>query len=294
MSLEHGLFFGGMKMIKTFEYELQKDNITIEQLLRDDFQIGKKIMHEMRMAKSIENEQGEPVVWQHHFPIGTKLTFHVKVEPSSYVATHTCEVPILFEDAHVLVVSKPADMPTHPNDPGQTGTCMNHVMSYVKKQGGVYAEHVHRLDQGTKGLVLIAKHPLIKSMLDRMLEDKQIIRVYEAIVDGYMTQKDGTIRTSIGKDRHDSSRRTISPSGQEAITHFEVVGQDANFTKVHVILETGRTHQIRVHLSSIGHPVTGDRLYGSRTRADNYSLQAKKLQFVHPITKEMIVVEDYK
>ena len=81
----------------------------------------------------------------------------------------------------------------------------------------------------------------------------------------------------------------VSPSGQTAITHFEVVGQDSNFTKVHVILETGRTHQIRVHLSSIGHPVTGDRLYGSRTRADNYSLQAKKLQFVHPITKEMIV-----
>lgn len=281
-------------MIKTFDYELQKDNITIEQLLRDEFQIGKKIMHEMRMAKSITNDKGEPMVWQHHYPIGTKLTFHVNVEPSSYVATVTCEVPILFEDAHVLVVSKPADMPTHPNDPGQTGTCMNHVMSYVKKQGGVYAEHVHRLDQGTKGLVLIAKHPLIKSMLDRMLEDKQIIRVYEAIVDGYMMQKNGTIRTSIGKDRHDSSRRTVSPTGQDAITHFEVVGQDANFTKVHVILETGRTHQIRVHLSSIGHPVTGDKLYGSRTRADNYSLQAKKLQFAHPITKEMIVVEDYK
>ena len=281
-------------MIKTFDYELKTDNITIEQLLRDEFHIGKKIMHEMRMAKSIVNENGEPMVWQHHYPIGTKLTFHVNVEPSSYVATEKCEVPVLFEDAHVLVVSKPADMPTHPNDPGQTGTCMNHVMSYIKNQGGVYAEHVHRLDQGTKGLVLIAKHPLIKSMLDRMLEDKKIIRVYEAIVDGFMTQKNGTIRTSIGNDRHDSSRRAVSATGQTAITHFEVVGQDANFTKVHVILETGRTHQIRVHFSSIGHPITGDRLYGSRTRADNYSLQAKKLQFVHPISKEMIVVEDYK
>ncbi|MBE3102714.1 MAG: RluA family pseudouridine synthase [Bacilli bacterium] len=281
-------------MIKTFQYKLQQDNITIEQLLRDDFQIGKKIMHEMRMAKSIVNEDGEPLVWQHHYPKGTNLTFHVNVEPSSYVASENCEVPILFEDPHVLVVSKPADMATHPNDPGQTGTCMNHVMAYVNKQGGVYAEHVHRLDQGTKGLVLIAKHPLVKSMLDRMLEEKKIIRVYEAIVDGFMTQKSGSIRTSIGKDRHDSTRRTVSPSGQTAITHFEVVGQDADFTKVHVILETGRTHQIRVHFSSIGHPVTGDKIYGSRTRADNYSLQAKKLQFTHPITKEMIVVEDYK
>ncbi|QBP40393.1 RluA family pseudouridine synthase [Paenisporosarcina antarctica] len=281
-------------MITTFHYTLQQDNITIEQLLRDNFQIGKKIMHEMRMAKSIVNENGEPVVWQHHYPVDTKLTFHVNVEPSSYVATKNSEVPILFEDAHVLVVSKPADMLTHPNEPGQTGTCMNHVMAYVNKQGGVYAEHVHRLDQGTKGLVLIAKHPLIKSMLDRMLEEKKIIRTYEAIVDGYMTQKSGSIRTSIGTDRHDSARRAVSPSGQTAITHFEVVGQDSNFTKVNVILETGRTHQIRVHFSSIGHPITGDRMYGSRTRADNYSLQAKKLQFVHPITKEMIVVEDYK
>lgn len=281
-------------MITTFQYELQKDNVTIEQLLRDDFHISKKIMHEMRMAKSILNENGEPMVWQHHYPIGTKLTFHVNVEPSSYVPMAKCEVPILFEDAHVLIVSKPADMSTHPNEPGQTGTCMNHVMAYVKSQGGVYAEHVHRLDQGTKGLVLIAKHPLIKSMLDRMLEEKKIIRVYEAIVDGFMTQKNGSIRSSIGKDRHDSARRAVSPTGQTAITHFEVVGQDADFTKVHVILETGRTHQIRVHFSSIGHPVTGDRMYGSRTRADNYSLQAKKLQFVHPITKEMVAVEDYK
>lgn len=281
-------------MITTFQYALQQDNITIEELLRDDFHIGKKIMHEMRMAKSILNESGEPVVWQHHFPIGTKLTFNINVEPSSYVATNNCEVPILFEDAHVLVVSKPADMATHPNEPGQTGTCMNHVIAHVNKQGGVYAEHVHRLDQGTKGLVLIAKHPLIKSMLDRMLEEKKIIRTYEAIVDGYMTQKSGSIRTSIGTDRHDSARRAVSPSGQTAITHFEVVGQDANFTKVNVILETGRTHQIRVHFSSIGHPVTGDRMYGSRTRQDNYSLQARKLQFVHPITKEMVIVEDYK
>jgi 23S rRNA pseudouridine1911/1915/1917 synthase len=281
-------------MITTFQYALQQDNITIEELLRDDFHIGKKIMHEMRMAKSILNESGEPVVWQHHFPIGTKLTFNINVEPSSYVATNNCEVPILFEDAHVLVVSKPADMATHPNEAGQTGTCMNHVIAHVNKQGGVYAEHVHRLDQGTKGLVLIAKHPLIKSMLDRMLEEKKIIRTYEAIVDGYMTQKSGSIRTSIGTDRHDSARRAVSPSGQTAITHFEVVGQDANFTKVNVILETGRTHQIRVHFSSIGHPVTGDRMYGSRTRQDNYSLQARKLQFVHPITKEMVIVEDYK
>ncbi|MGB2994032.1 MAG: RluA family pseudouridine synthase [Paenisporosarcina sp.] len=281
-------------MITTFQYALQQDNITIEELLRDDFHIGKKIMHEMRMAKSILNESGEPIVWQHHFPIGTKLTFNINVEPSSYVATNNCEVPILFEDAHVLVVSKPADMATHPNEPGQTGTCMNHVIAHVNKQGGVYAEHVHRLDQGTKGLVLIAKHPLIKSMLDRMLEEKKIIRTYEAIVDGYMTQKSGSIRTSIGTDRHDSARRAVSPSGQTAITHFEVVGQDANFTKVNVILETGRTHQIRVHFSSIGHPVTGDRMYGSRTRQDNYSLQARKLQFVHPITKEMVIVEDYK
>ncbi len=281
-------------MITTFQYALQQDNITIEQLLRDDFHIGKKIMHEMRMAKSILNESGEPVVWQHHYPLGTKLTFNVNVEPSSYVATDICEVPILFEDAHVLVVSKPADMATHPNEPGQTGTCMNHVIAHVNKQGGVYAEHVHRLDQGTKGLVLIAKHPLIKSMLDRMLEEKKIIRTYEAIVDGYMTQKSGSIRTSIGTDRHDSARRAVSPSGQTAITHFEVVGQDSNFTKVNVILETGRTHQIRVHFSSIGHPVTGDRMYGSRTRQDNYSLQARKLQFVHPITKEMVIVEDYK
>ena len=150
--------------------------------------------------------------------------------------------------------------------------------------------HVHRLDRDTTGALLFAKHPFVGSMLDRMLEDREIKRTYLAMVHGMIPDKKGTIQASIGRDRHHATRRRVSPSGQPATTFFEVLKVD-NKKKLLLVkcsLATGRTHQIRVHFSHMDHPLVGDLLYGGKPIFQRQALHAVKLEFKHPFTEEVI------
>lgn len=276
-----------------FLYAFNEDNLTIEELLRNHWRLGKKLVHELRMAKAITLENDELVQWNTPLQVGTIVKFTFPIPASSYKRTPVCAIDIVYEDDHCLIVSKPKGMATHPNDDRDTHTCMNHVMAHIQEQGGIYAEHVHRLDKGTQGLLLVAKHPLAKSIFDRMIEEKSIIRTYAAEVQGNIRSSSGTISESIGKDRHHASRRVVSQTGQHAVTHYEVVSRYKNSCVVHLILETGRTHQIRVHLAYIGHPIIGDTMYGARETASGvYELHAIQLEFDHPFLNKRITVKD--
>ncbi|MGE8000202.1 RluA family pseudouridine synthase [Lysinibacillus sp. NPDC093190] len=276
-----------------FHYEINTNNLTVEDLLRNHWRLGKKLVHEMRMAKAITTMDGEPIQWNAPLQVGTIIKFTFPIPTSNYQPTPVCAIDIVYEDDHCLIVSKPKGMSTHPNDARDTHTCMNHVMAHIKEQGGTYAEHVHRLDKGTQGLLLVAKHPLAKSIFDRMIEEKSIIRTYAAEVQGNLRSSSGTISEAIGKDRHHATRRVVSKTGQHAVTHYEVVARYKNSCVVHLILETGRTHQIRVHLAHIGHPIIGDTMYGAReTASDDYELHAIQLEFEHPFLNKQIVVKD--
>ena len=276
-----------------FQYEINKDGMTVEKLLREEWRLGKKIVHELRMAKAVTYTSGDPVLWNDPLAKGRKLNFDFPITASSYKPTPVCAIDVVYEDEHCLIVSKPKGMTTHPNDEWDTHTCMNHVMAHVQANGGIYAEHVHRLDQGTKGLLLVAKHPIAKSIFDRMIEEKTIIRTYAAEVQGNIRGASGVISEPIGKDRHHSTRRMVSETGQKAITHYEVVARYKHSCVVHLVLETGRTHQIRVHLSYIGHPIIGDTLYDAReTESGDYELHAIQLEFDHPFLNDHIVVKD--
>ncbi|MER1985582.1 MAG: RluA family pseudouridine synthase [Solibacillus sp.] len=275
-----------------FTYTIAQDKLTVEDLLRTKWRLGKKIVHELRMAKAV-TINGEPVLWKDPLAKGTVLTFAFETPASSYTPTNECRVDIRYEDEHCLIVSKPKGMATHPNDEFDRNTCMNHVMKYIQDNGGHYAEHVHRLDQGTKGLLLVAKHPIAKSIFDRMIEEKTITRTYAAEVQGNLRTDSGTINEPIGKDRHHNTRRVVSPTGQPAVTHYEVVNRYKGTCVVHLVLETGRTHQIRVHMAYLGHPIVGDTMYDARqTDSGTYELHAIQLQFDHPFLNETIVVKD--
>ncbi|MBK3496962.1 RluA family pseudouridine synthase [Viridibacillus sp. YIM B01967] len=280
-------------MKQSWTYSIQQEGQTIDELLRDQWKLGKKTVHELRMTKAISDTNGELLQWKLPRTKGTEIVVTLDVPESSYEATLDCDVKVIYEDQDCLIVSKPKGMATHPNDVWDRDTCMNHVMKYVQDQGGVYAEHAHRLDQGTSGLLLVAKHPIAKSIFDRLLEEKKIVRVYEAEVQGHMKERQGTIRGPIAKDRHHGTRRRVSPEGQMAITNFEVVRHLEHSTVVNLVLETGRTHQIRVHLAYIGHPIVGDTLYDAReTASGDYSLHARKLKFIHPFTGTRMEILD--
>ena len=263
-----------------FQYTIYEDGQTIEELLRDYWRLGKKQIHELRMNKAIWKD-GEPTMWKTAQPKGAELTFMVSAPASNYKEAHgDGGVKVCYEDEHCLIVSKPKGMATHPNSDADTKTCMNYVMAHVKANGGDYAEHVHRLDQGTEGLLLVAKHPISKSVMDRMIEEKTITRIYEAEVQGRVRDEAGTVNAAIGKDRHHNTRRVVAGFGQHAVTHYKVVGRKQGSTTVELKLETGRTHQIRVHMAHLGHPIVGDTLYNAReTESGDYSLHAVRLEF---------------
>lgn len=282
-------------MNHTFSYTVSEDGLTIETILQQKWKLGKKLIHDLRMQKAVSDKNGELLQWKTTLSKGDILVFKWEGDASNYLLSDQIPLYVAYEDEYLLIASKPRGVATHPNESGQNHTFMNTVQNYLANKGQKYGEHVHRIDEGTKGLVVIAKNPIVKGMLDRMLENKEIVRTYEAVVEGQVKNNHGTIRAAIGSDRHHPTRRRVSPSGQLAITHYEVVGRHPNFTKVHAILETGRTHQIRVHFAHLGHPIVGDDLYGAKkTPTKTYELHAFKVQFVHPITGEVIVVEDKK
>lgn len=173
------------------------------------------------------------------------------------------ELEVLYEDDFCLVVHKPAGMAVHPDGSG-AGVTLDHIVAahYAASGGGVAVRHIHRLDKDTTGPVLYAKNEYAQLVLDEDMRDKTVSRLYAAIVEGSVPPELTVIDAPIGRDRHHAARRRVSPGGQAAVTR--IIGQEAlpGGTVLKVKLETGRTHQIRVHLSHAGHPLYGDDLYG--------------------------------
>lgn len=195
---------------------------------------------------------------------------------------------IVYEDEDILVIDKPANMPIHPSLNHYENTLANAVCYYFANQGIPYTFRcVNRLDKNTTGLTIVAKHMLSSAILSQNVASKSIQREYLAIVSGE-TDDSGTIDAPIGrKDASTIERQIDYVNGEHAVTHYRKIDTKNGYTLLSLVLETGRTHQIRVHMSSIGHPLIGDFLYHpSSTELPRQALHSHKLEFVHPITKE--------
>ncbi|TMU88266.1 RluA family pseudouridine synthase [Bacillus sp. BHET2] len=266
-------------------------NVTIETILREYWEAPKKLIHSMRMEKDIR-VNGELIPWTDPLSAGDLLQLHLFKEVEYDVSPTYGEIEVLFEDEHLIVVNKPAGIDTHPNHPGETDTLANLVAFHHQSHGeSCRVLHIHRLDHDTSGAIIFAKHPLSKAILDRLLAERKIKRTYHALVHGRLKQKKGTISEPIGRDRHHNTRRRVSPSGQDAVTHYQVMENRNPYTLVEVQLDTGRTHQIRVHMSHLGHPLAGDTLYGGRPVFKRQALHAARISFPHPLTDEKIECE---
>ncbi|KIL40306.1 pseudouridine synthase [Gordoniibacillus kamchatkensis] len=202
-------------------------------------------------------------------------------------------IDILFEDDFCLVAAKPAGMPVHPAERGRGGTLANAVAWHYEASGQETAvRHIHRLDADTTGPVLYAKNELALAVLDEAMRRKHIGRTYVAFVHGSIEQERIRIDAPIGRDRHHAGKRRVSPGGDPAVTLVETLERFGDASLVRLTLETGRTHQIRVHMSHTGHPLLGDALYGGSTsRIGRQALHGEALAWPHPFGGETVRVE---
>ncbi|HFD6484004.1 RluA family pseudouridine synthase [Enterococcus hirae] len=264
---------------------------TIRELLEQEWLVPRKVRHFLRIRKNVWINQ-EPALFHFEVHAGDHITLRFEETDYQYQEVQLGKasfVQPLYEDAHLLIVNKPAGMKTHPNEPTENDTLLNHLAAYLKKkEQRPYV--VHRLDKETSGAILFAKNPFVLPILGRMLEQKKIYRRYQALVWGTI-KEDLILKDKIGRDRHDRRKRVVDPhKGQTALTHVSVDQVVNGQTQVYCVLETGRTHQIRVHLSHIGHPIVGDPLYQTLP-ANRLMLHALELHMSHPFTQETIVAK---
>ncbi|WP_338451987.1 RluA family pseudouridine synthase [Niallia oryzisoli] len=247
----------------------------------------------------------EGLVLVNQKPIKTnyKCSIHDQIEISIPdpeildVVPEDMELDIYFEDSDCLVVNKPKGMVVHPAAGHATGTLVNGLMAHCKDLSGINGVLrpgiVHRIDKDTSGLLMVAKNDKAHEHLVNQLVEKTVTRKYKALVHGNISHDYGTIDAPIGRDPKDRQSMTVIENGKHAVTHFHVIERFKDFTYVECRLETGRTHQIRVHMKYIGFPLAGDPKYGPRKTLDinGQALHAAVLGFTHPRTEEYLEFE---
>ncbi|MFS0672018.1 RluA family pseudouridine synthase [Ornithinibacillus sp. 179-J 7C1 HS] len=206
----------------------------------------------------------------------------------TYMQAEDIPLDIVYEDDAILIINKQQGIATIPSFKHQSGTLANGVLFHYEKHSIPYTVHVvTRLDRDTSGLLLIAKHRFSHSILSTLQKQGKVKRKYYAIVEGLLDKKKGIIDANIGRKDGSIIERTVREDGQRAVTHYEVVRETATHSLLQIQLETGRTHQIRVHFSHIGHPLAGDDLYGGQKALINrQALHCFSLCFEHPVSKE--------
>ena len=206
---------------------------------------------------------------------------------------------VVYEDGDVIVVNKPRGLVVHPAPGHPDGTLVNALLFHCGDSlSGIGGEKrpgiVHRIDKDTSGLLIVAKNDFAHQALSGQLADRSLSRIYEAVVRGNLREDTGTVSKPIGRHPTDRKRMAVLPGGRPAVTHWEVLARYRGYTHIRCRLETGRTHQIRVHMASLGHPLLGDETYGAPAPDKGLSgqcLHARELKFIHPRTAEPVRLE---
>lgn len=264
------------------------DGLTVRALLTA-WQVPKTRQHELRVGHDVRIN-GDYLYFNTILPAGATVTLTIHDEtPPQYVLDPT-PLTVVYEDQTVLVVSKPAGIKAHPNQPGENGSLMNRVAAYLAPHP---AYITHRLDMATSGLMLVAKDPLSQALIDRQLANKTMRRDYVALTQpGLPTH--GQINDPIGRDPADKRKRRIDPTGLPARTFYRVLATSPTHDRLSLTLATGRTHQLRVHLAALGYPILGDPLY-SQDNSPLYprlALHATRLTWLRPLTTDRLTVDD--
>ena len=277
----------------TEEYEEERIDkymsILIDSLSRSFIQ---KMMKEEKVLVN-----GKPAKANYRLKTEDEICFELPEAVEPDIEPENIPLDILYEDADVLVVNKPKGMVVHPAAGHYSGTLVNALMYHCKGSlsgitGCLRPGIVHRIDMDTTGSLIVCKNDIAHASIAAQLKEHSIVRRYKAIVWGVIKEEEGCVDVPIG--RHPSDRKKMAAgvrNGKEAVTHYRVLERFRSYTYIECRLETGRTHQIRVHMDSIGHPILGDPVYGNRKcpfQLQGQTLHAMTLGFIHPVTGEYV------
>jgi 23S rRNA pseudouridine1911/1915/1917 synthase len=277
------------------EHTVQPDEAgrRVQDILTGPMGVSRRMIQKLTRAKGLRHNR-KPAWLAAKVRAGDVIAARLQMGETAGLEPVEMELAIVHEDAEVLVIDKPPFLLVHPTAPEQDRTLAHGVAWHLREQGLHVAVHpVHRIDRDTSGLVLFAKTGHAHHRLDVQLRAGEIRREYLALVDGVMSDDRGTIDAPIARDPRNPSLRTVREGGEAALTRYEVVERFPAATLVRLELETGRTHQIRVHMRHAGHPVLGDRQYGRKglDTIKRQALHAARLAFVHPSSGEAIELD---
>lgn len=275
-------------------------NVDDNNIRIDKYLIDKLSMSRSKLQKMINNGNvlvnGNPVKNSYIVKADDEISIDENYDDEIKIVPENIQLDIIYEDEYLLVVNKPSGMVVHPAPGNYSGTLVNALMYHCNNLSKVNSEIrpgiVHRIDADTSGLLVIAKNDDVHNKLAEQIKNHTVVRKYIALVWGVINEDSATIDAPIGRDKNNRKKMCVTAdNSKEAITHIKVLKRYNNATLIECKLETGRTHQIRVHMEYINHPVVNDPVYGNKKLLDpdfGQMLHAKTLGFIHPITNEYL------
>lgn len=297
------------KTIKSDEYFTEGDADDIIELIADeggqriDCFIAERTQLSRSFVKKVINEgnamlNSKRCKASSSVEVGDEVTIILPPVKATELVPENIPIDIVYQDSDIAIINKPVGMVVHPAVGNEKGTLVNALMYHIKDLSGIGGEQrpgiVHRIDKNTSGLLVVAKNDFAHNFLANELKTHNVKRTYLALCAGNFPNDEGTVNAPIGRDRRERKRMCVDRSGREAITHYKVLERYGEITLLEVKLETGRTHQIRVHMSYINHPLIGDDVYSSGRNNlgfNGQALHAYKLELIHPRTGQLMEFE---
>lgn len=270
-----------------------KENSTIKDVIIKEFDISSRLLRKLKLKQQILCNG--KVAWINGIArVGDEIVVNVaSEEEAENIKSEVGTIDVLYEDDSLLIINKSGNMVVHPTCLHQSGTLANFVKYYLEnKDEQIKIHFVNRLDRETSGVIVLSKNEYAQDILTKQMQSRLFTKEYIAIVYGIIEQDFGTIDMPIKREPDSIMTRMVAIDGDKAVTHFEVIKRMEDMTVIRLKLETGRTHQIRVHCKAIGHPILGDGLYSERKTdlINRQALHSYKTCFVHPITKKKLEI----